>query len=119
MSQQGRGSGFGVAPTILAAGFTPVVPLKLSANRWVPASMTRKGQHDVNSPELVGRKVRALLNKLTTEKFVSISDQIIHWANKSVNEKNGQTLIQVVELAFEHATDEPAWTEMYARLCRK
>ncbi|KAG2153178.1 armadillo-type protein [Suillus clintonianus] len=118
MSQQGQGSGYGVAP-ILGAGYEPVVPLEQSANRWVPASTARKVQPDVDSPELVDRKVKALLNKLTMEKFESISDQIIHWANKSVNEKDGRTLIQVIRLVFEKATDEAAWSEMYARLCRK
>ncbi|KAG1824451.1 armadillo-type protein [Suillus subaureus] len=114
MSQEEHGSGFG-------AGFEPVTPLELSANRWVPTSTTRKAQPGVDSPELVDRKVKALLNKLTMEKFETISDQIIHWANKSVNEKDGRTLIQVTRLVFENlkATDE-TWSGMYyALLCRK
>ncbi|KAG1782039.1 armadillo-type protein [Suillus placidus] len=114
ISHQGQDSGF-----ILGTGFKPVVPLELSANRWVPASTIRKAQPDFDSPELVDRKVKALLNKLTMEKFETISDQIIQWANKSVDEKNGRTLIQVIRLVFEKATDEAAWSEMYARLCRK
>ncbi|KAG1760091.1 armadillo-type protein [Suillus occidentalis] len=120
MYYQGQGSGYGAAP-ILAAGFKPSVPLKLSADRWVPANTTRslRVQTDVDSPELVDRKVKALLNKLTMEKFETISDQIIRWANKSVNEKDGRTLIQVIRLVFEKAIDEVAWSEMYARLCRK
>ncbi|KAG2153181.1 armadillo-type protein [Suillus clintonianus] len=121
MSQQGQGfdiGSSGVAP-VLGADFKPVPTLEFSANRWVPANTTRKAQPDVDSPELVDRKVRALLNKLTMEKFESISDQIIYWANKSVIEKDGRTLLQVSRLVFEHATDEPAWSEMYARLCRK
>jgi translation initiation factor 4G len=121
MSQQGQGSGFGsssVAP-ILGAGYEPVVPLEVSANRWVPTSAVRKVQPEVDTPEMVDRKVKSLLNKLTMERFDSISDQIIQWANKSVNEKDGRTLIQVIRLVFEKATDEAAWSEMYARLCRK
>jgi translation initiation factor 4G len=98
----------------------PIAPLVMSANRWVAWSTLRKpGITDTESPELVDRKVRSLLNRLTIEKFDSISDQIITWANKSENEKDGQTLIQVVRLVFEKATDEAAWSEMYARLCRK
>ncbi|KAG1746344.1 hypothetical protein EDB19DRAFT_1873438 [Suillus lakei] len=121
MSQQGQGSGFGSSgvTSVLGAGFEPVAPLELLANRWVPVSTTRKVQPEVDSPELVDRKVKALLNKLTTEKFNSISDQIICWANKSVDEKDGKTLIQVIRLVFEHATDEAAWSKMYARLCWK
>ncbi|KAH8109046.1 armadillo-type protein [Phellopilus nigrolimitatus] len=63
------------------------------------------------APEVVDRKVRSLLNKLTMEKFESISNQIIQWANKSESEKDWRTLIQVIRLA--------TWSEMYARLCRK
>ena len=82
----------------------------VSTNRWVATSTHRRA---------VDRKVRALLNKLTVEKFDAISDQIIAWANKSENEKDGRTLIQVIRLVFEQATDDANWSEMYARLCRK
>ncbi|KAG9312204.1 hypothetical protein JVU11DRAFT_7502 [Chiua virens] len=115
-------AGFGApgAVPILGAAFEPVAPLEMSANRWVASSTVRKpGVTDTESPELVDRRVRSLLNKLTMEKFDSISDQIIAWANKSENEKDGRTLIQVIRLVFEKATDEAAWSEMYARLCRK
>jgi len=71
------------------------------------------------TPEMVERKVKGLLNKLTMERFDSISDQIIAWANKSEREKDGRTLIQVIKLVFEKATDEATFSEMYARLCRK
>ena len=90
----------------------PVAPLEFSANRW-----TRKTPAD--EEQNVERKVKGLLNKLTMEKFDSISDQIIEWANKSEAEKDGRTLIHVIRLVFEKATDEAAWSEMYARLCRK
>ena len=98
----------------------PVAPLELSANRWVAGS-TRRGASgtDSESPEVVERKVKGLLNKLTMERFDSISDQIIAWANKSEKEKDGRTLIQVIKLVFEKATDEATFSEMYARLCRK
>jgi translation initiation factor 4G len=115
--QQGGGGGYSNAQ---AQPLEPVAPLQLSENRWVAGSTSRRPQQqDQNSPEFVDRKVRALLNKLTMEKFDSISDQIIEWANKSVNEKDGRTLIQVIRLVFEKATDEANWSEMYARLCRK
>lgn len=100
--------------------FEPVEPLKASENRWTPIGSSRKqGTVDPDSPDMVERKVKALLNKLSMEKFDSISDQIISWANKSEKEKDGRTLIQVIRLVFEKATDEAAWSEMYARLCRK
>jgi translation initiation factor 4G len=94
----------------------PVKPLETTENRW---TLSRGRQSmDENSVEFVDRKVKALLNKLTLEKFESISKQILEWANRSVNETDGHTLIQVIKLVFEKATDEATWSEMYARLCR-
>ncbi|KAL1938534.1 hypothetical protein VTO73DRAFT_11557 [Trametes versicolor] len=52
-------------------------------------------------------------------RFHSISDQIIAWANKSENEQDARTIIQVIRLVFEKATDETPWPELCARLCRK
>ncbi|CCO31758.1 Eukaryotic translation initiation factor 4 gamma Short=eIF-4-gamma [Rhizoctonia solani AG-1 IB] len=80
----------------LAANLEPVVPLKKSENR-----------------------TRALLNKLTMENFDPISDRIIELANISEQERNGATLMHVIKLVFERAKDEAAFSEMYARLCRK
>lgn len=64
-------------PTI--PGFEPIAPLEQSANRWVANSTKRAPVVDTESPEIVDRKVRALLNKLSMEKFDSISNQIIAW----------------------------------------
>ena len=98
----------------------PVAPLEVSATRWVARSTHRGGsRQDGDSSEVVERKVKALLNKLTMERFDSISDQIIAWANKSEKEKDGRTLVQVIKLVFETATNEAIFSEMYARLCRK
>ncbi|KAG8901878.1 hypothetical protein FRB99_005018, partial [Tulasnella sp. 403] len=100
-------------------GLEPVVPLQATENRWTPSMFNRGKTQSTDDMAFVERKVKALLNKLTLEKFDSISDQIIEWANKSEHEKNGQTLILVIKLVFEKATDEATWSEMYARLCRK
>ncbi|VDC02695.1 unnamed protein product [Peniophora sp. CBMAI 1063] len=106
-------------PSNMQPPLEPVAPLEQTANRWTPMSTKRNAQVDMDSPEVVDRKVKALLNKLTMERFDSISDQIIEWANKSEKEKDGRTLIQVIRLVFEKATDEATFSEMYARLCRK
>ncbi len=76
-----------------------VVPLANSENRWARGASVK-----ADSPEMVQRKVKALLNKLTLEKFDSISNQILEWANKSVSEDDGRTLRQVIQLIFEKAT---------------
>jgi translation initiation factor 4G len=95
-----------------AANLEPVAPLELSAGKWTEKSTIDEEQN-------VERKVKGLLNRLTTEEFDSISDQIVEWANKSEVEKDARTLIHVVRLVFEKATDEAALSEVYARLCRK
>ena len=58
------------------ANFEPVTPLEVSANRWRRKAPASGGLR-------VERKVLALLNKLTMEKFDPLSDQIVEWANKS------------------------------------
>jgi hypothetical protein len=50
-----------------------------------------------------------------SEKFDSISNQIIEWTNKSEKEKDGQALIQDTRLISEKATNKAAW---YACFCR-
>ena len=95
-----------------ATNLEPISPLDVSVNR-------RSEKSAVNEEQNVERKVKGLLNKLTMEKFDSISDQIIEWANKSEAEKDGRTLIHVVRLVFEKAIDEAALSEMYAQLCSK
>jgi translation initiation factor 4G len=72
-----------------------------------------------DSPKMVDRKVKGLLDRLTMEEFDSISDQIIDLVDRSENESDGRTLIQVTRLAVDKATDEEIGSEMYARLCRK
>ena len=114
----------------LSAGHD-IKPLETSANRWIPSSIANRGHHphgtarygvsvpEVEPPETIERKVKALLNKLTMEKFNSISHQIVAWANKSETEVDGATLQLVIKLVFENATDEATWSHMYARLCHK
>ncbi|KAG8926082.1 hypothetical protein FRC01_009364 [Tulasnella sp. 417] len=88
--------------------------------RWAPTSVGRnKAAPNESSLEFVERKVKVLLNKLASENFDSISDQIVHWVNKSENEKNGRVLSLIIMLVFEKATDESHWAEMYARLCKR
>ncbi|KAI9296967.1 hypothetical protein K502DRAFT_363640 [Neoconidiobolus thromboides FSU 785] len=91
-----------------------VVPLEKSENRWIP-----KKKDDDDKEAQVTRKTKSLLNKLTLEKFDSISSQIIELANESVKEKDGFTLKTVIQLIFEKACDEPNFSAMYAKLCQR
>ncbi|KAG8788043.1 hypothetical protein FRC12_014977 [Ceratobasidium sp. 428] len=113
-----RAGGYQTPANQNSAFLEPVAPLEQSENRWVAGSTSRTPQQ-VEARAMVDRKVKSLLNKLTMDKFDSISDQIIEWANKSEQEKDGSTLMQVIKLIFEKAKDEAGFSEMYARLCRK
>ncbi|KAK9458251.1 hypothetical protein V1511DRAFT_485526 [Dipodascopsis uninucleata] len=102
-----------------------IEPLVVSANRWQPrkrASTEEEKAPDgsiIYPPDVVQRKVNALLNKMTLEKFDKISDQILEIVAQSKWEKDGRTLRQVIALTFEKATDEAHWSNMYARFCKK
>ncbi|KAG2236616.1 hypothetical protein INT48_000171 [Thamnidium elegans] len=117
---QGQG-----APTI---PFEQVVPLEKSENRWVPtvqSATTTTGtaaaanaEDELLPREIIIRKVNALLNKLTVEKFDSIAAQIFVYAKQSAREDDGKSIRTVIKLTFEKACDEPAFATMWAQLCR-
>jgi translation initiation factor 4G len=107
------------APTIPV---DQVTPLEKSENRWVPNAASGApavpGEGELVPKEVIIRKVNALLNKLTLEKFDSISQQIFDFANQSIQEEDGKSLRTVIRLMFEKACDEPAFAAMWARLAR-
>jgi translation initiation factor 4G len=90
------------------------VALRTVANRWIASSTSAKLE-DIDTPEVIDRKVKSL-NKLHQANFDSISDQHIAWANKSEKEKDGRTMIQVIRQVI---WKEEMWSETYSRLCRK
>ncbi len=101
-------------------------PITVSASGWKPASLVGKGASAAAptgngnmDPEMVQRKVKANLNKMTPEKFDKIADQILTIAAQSKNESDGRTLRQVIQLTFEKATDEAHWASMYAKFCKR
>ncbi|KAK5169473.1 uncharacterized protein LTR77_005449 [Saxophila tyrrhenica] len=99
-------------------------PLEKSGSGWKPTSIGQPMQasHDLSgnmAPDMVQRKVKAALNKMTPSTFDKISDQILEIAGQSKNESDGRTLRQVIQLTFEKACDEAHWAEMYARFCSK
>ncbi|KAF9578249.1 hypothetical protein BGW38_006052, partial [Lunasporangiospora selenospora] len=98
-----------------------VVPLEKTENAWVPKA-NANAPISVDEPisqEVVARKVKGLLNKLTLEKFEGISDKVIEIANLSTREEDGTTLKHCIQIIFEKATDEPNFGSVYATLCKK
>ncbi|KAF9097347.1 hypothetical protein BGX29_008113 [Mortierella sp. GBA35] len=126
-----RGGGGGRGPSdrhqqepALTIPLADIVPLEKTENAWTPtvnATQTPaalSGEEPI-SQDVVARKVKGLLNKLTLEKFESISDKVIEIANLSSKEEDGTTLKHCIQIIFEKATDEPNFGIVYAQLCHK
>lgn len=100
-------------------------PLVTSSTGWKPISVMRAsvgpalGGDNHMPPDMVQRKVKASLNKMTPENFDRISDQILSIVEQSKNESDGRTLRQVIQLTFEKATDEAHWAQLYARFAKR
>ncbi|PVV05449.1 hypothetical protein BB560_000031, partial [Smittium megazygosporum] len=98
-------------------------PLPSTPNGWKRSATIDDKQAVLLNPaditdELVERKVKSLLNKLTVDNFDSISPEVVEWANKSVDEEDGRIIGIVLNLVFEKATDEPPFAGMYAKLSK-
>lgn len=139
LSQRGtstRGSNRGSRPTHqndklakempLTAG-KELKPIEISASGWKPRSVGANatglgpapGGDGHMAPDVVQRKVKSNLNKMTPNNFDKISDQILAIAGQSKDETDGRTLRQVIQLTFEKATDEAHWAQMYAEFCKR
>jgi translation initiation factor 4G len=107
-------------------------PIKVSSTGWKPRSLAQTsatgaagptpgaaGGNGHMEPDMVQRKVKSNLNKMTPEKFDKIADQILAIAAQSKDEADGRTLRQVIQLTFEKATDEAHWASMYAKFCKR
>lgn len=101
--------------------------IKISSTGWKPtvlqgatglAGPTPGGDGHM-APDMVQRKVKSNLNKMTPNNFPKISEQILLIAGQSKDESDGRTLRQVIQLTFEKATDEAHWAQMYAEFCKR
>ncbi|KAI5294230.1 hypothetical protein KEM52_004421 [Ascosphaera acerosa] len=101
-----------------------IKPIQVSAAGWKPrsvgaaASGPALGGEAYMTPDVVQRKVKAALNKMTPDNFDRISGQILAIVAQSKEEEDGRTLRQVIQLTFEKATDEAHWAGLYARFCK-
>ncbi|OJJ46561.1 hypothetical protein ASPZODRAFT_132630 [Penicilliopsis zonata CBS 506.65] len=97
--------------------------LQISTTGWKARSLAQApgpvpGGEGHLAPDVVQRKVKAALNKMTPENFDRISGQILEIVSQSKDESDGRTLRQVIQLTFEKATDEAHWAPMYAKFCK-
>ncbi|CAL8581330.1 hypothetical protein XPA_007029 [Xanthoria parietina] len=111
----------------LTAGST-LKPIETTEKGWKPLSVgfnafgisgPAPGGDGHMAPDVVQRKVKSNLNKMTPNNFDKISDQVLAIASQSKDETDGRTLRQVIQLTFEKATDEAHWAEMYAQFCKR
>ncbi|KAJ4335771.1 hypothetical protein N0V87_005886 [Didymella glomerata] len=115
---QGKGHQADAKTMPLTAG-KDLKPLEQSQSGWKPHGAEKVVVTGHMAPDMVQRKVKAALNKMTPEKFDKISDQILEIAAQSKDETDGRTLRQVIQLTFEKACDEAHWSSMYAKFCFK
>ncbi|OOF96421.1 hypothetical protein ASPCADRAFT_206623 [Aspergillus carbonarius ITEM 5010] len=112
----------------LTAGLD-IKPIQVSSTGWKPRSIGQAGQAAAAGPtpagaahmppDMVQRKVKAALNKMTPENFDRIAGQLLEIVSQSKDESDGRTLRQVIQLTFEKATDEAHWASIYAKFCKR
>lgn len=93
----------------------PVKKLEVSEESWVAQQRQRRASMedaDLLSNEEVVRVMKSILNKLTIEKFESLSNQLIHCGIR-----NATQLELLIQEVFEKATTQHHFIDMYADLC--
>lgn len=88
----------------------------ITKRRWIPPSTIRRDDAltQETKNDLLFRKVRGILNKLTPEKFQKLSDDLL-----AIQLDTNTILKGVILLIFEKALDEPKYSSMYAQLCKR
>jgi len=91
--------------------------LKRSDRGWVrPNELSKSGnEEELKTDQEVFRKVRSILNKLTPQKFQTLTQQLIDLCEDIDTPKR---LERFVDLIFEKAIDEAAYSTAYANMCR-
>lgn len=107
--------GHGGASRSLGGRDDPRSQVSTGNRRWIPPSTyKRDAPSNENKNDIVFRKVRGILNKLTPEKFEKLSDDLL-----CIGLDSPTILKGVILLIFEKALDEPKYSSMYAQLCRR
>jgi len=88
-------------------------PVKLhkAENAWQPST---KNQDDINAEEILSKEVRSILNKLTPQNF----DKLVNKFKQLVIDTE-KKLVDCMEIVFEKAVDEPAFSSAYASMCKE
>lgn len=83
----------------------PVAPLAKTENHWRPRKNT-------SALVVAEKKVKALLNKMTKEKFDRLADQMLE-----IPISSAEILTMMIDNVYDKAIDEPRFGDMYADLC--
>ncbi|KAJ1558492.1 hypothetical protein HK096_011544 [Nowakowskiella sp. JEL0078] len=96
----------------------PLEKLDVSENAFLPKVLQKNHpkkeaiDEETAAQQEILKKVRSLLNKLTLERFQSLSEKILNIGIDS------EPILQgVINLVFDKALDEPTFASMYATLC--
>lgn len=117
MQQSGGGKGSRTGMIHVSLSLREDVKLNESANAWKPTFLNpgcAVQEGDPNNIEVLCKKVRGILNKLTPERFDPLLEQL-----QALNINNSEKLSNVISLVFEKAIDEPNFSSAYAALCKK
>jgi len=89
-------------------------PVKLhkADNAWLPGKKTVEEKN--SDLEVLLKRVRAILNKLTPQKFSTLVVQF-----QQLDIDNEEKLVSCMELVFEKALDEPVFSQAYANMCKE
>jgi translation initiation factor 4G len=88
-----------------------VKPLKVSENRYVTARVAKK---DLGAAEKILRDCKAILNKLTPEKFEKLVVQF-----QELQVASRADMVGIIDLIFDQALAEPIFGQTYSRLCAR
>lgn len=84
-----------------------------SRTNWRSTAKQTNGDDEAAKTAEVVKRMRAILNKLTPEKFEKLSGQV-----KELEIDNTERLSAVIDLIFEKAIDEQSFSSTYAQLCQ-
>ncbi|GBN19795.1 Eukaryotic translation initiation factor 4 gamma 3 [Araneus ventricosus] len=106
-----RGKEASESATNVTTSLGQALNLNASENVWKPLS---RSQQSIEEKENLKRKVQAVLNKLTFQKFKILLSQL-----KKLNIDSLEALDLVAELIYENAIYEPYFCVLYANLCKQ
>ncbi|XP_012530181.1 eukaryotic translation initiation factor 4 gamma 3 isoform X2 [Monomorium pharaonis] len=91
------------------------VKLRETENAWKPTRLKQASLTEEEAKtEVLYKKVRSVLNKLTPQKFDTLVEQVRHLPIDTQERLQG-----VINLVFEKAVDEPSFSVEYALLCKQ